>query len=432
MFSLRLLAICLCLAILLNFSDGLPRKPQTTTKTTTKTTTPKTTTKPTTKPTTPLKLATTNKPITKAGSYNLITSSSDTEPKVWSLTNGQLNYTLRSNPSSDDIKKLVVIDNKYLATSHKNNFVKLWNLHTKTLISTLDSPSTQEDCFLIYTSYKYCGTNSLEYLGNGLLAGSSIKSVGHYSFKIWDLYNNFRLKHEITQSNGDNFISTSFTPIADGYLWIDDIKMVWDINQKAFKSVFRNADEVLESIRRINQTHFATLMSNKKDETWLRVHSTVNLNGYVREYFVANFTRSFLAYYFVNVKIKGGDENYIAITYEYTEFRFIFVNVNNGNKCTKIGQPEIINSIVSLGNGRFASGGYESLIKIWDLNTCSLVNTLVESDPIFKLVTIEGNYLGSMSRNSAFKVWDLNSFTLKYSFDGGSGSNNYDLAYYKL
>ena len=429
MFSLRLLAIILSLAFLVNISDGLPRKPQTTTKTTTKTTTPKTTTKPTTT----LKLATTNKPITKTGSYNLITSSSDTVPKVWSLTNGQLNYTIRSNPTSDDIEKLVVIDNKYLATSHKNNFVKLWNLHTKTLIATLDSPSTQDDCVLIYTSYKYCGTNSLEYLGNGLLAGSSIKSVGQYSFKIWDLYNNFRLKYEFTQSNGENFFSSSFIPIADGYLWIDDNKMVWDINQKEFKSVFRNADEVLESIRRINQTHFATLMSNKKDETWLRVHSTVNLNGYVREYFIANFQRSPLVYYFVGVKIKGGDENYIVITYEYsTDFRFIFINVNNGNICTKNGQLEIINSIVSLGNGRYASGSYDSLIKIWDLNTCSLVNTMVQSDPIIKLVSIEGNYLGSMSTNSAFKVWDLKSFTLKYSLDGRSGSNNYDLAYYKL
>lgn len=431
MFSLRLLAIILSIAFLVNISDGLPRIPQTTKKSTSKTTTLKTTTKPTTKPTTTLKLATTNKPITKTGSYNLITSSSDTEPKVWSLTNGQLNYTIRSNPTSDDIEKLVVINNKYLATSHKNNFVKLWNLHTKTLIATLDSPSTQDDCVLIYTSYKYCGTNSLEYLGNGLLAGSSIKSVGKYSFKIWDLYNNFQLKYEFT-SNGDNFFATSFTPIADGYLWIDDNKMIWDINQKEFKSVFRKADEVLESIQRINQTHFATLMSNKKDETWLRVHSTANLNGYVREYFITSFQRSPLVYYYVAVKIKGGDENYIVITYEYSDFRFIFINVNNGNICTKNGQFEIINSIVSLGNGRFASGGDESLIKIWDLKTCSLVNTLVQSDPITKLVSIEGNYLGSMSTNSAFKVWDLNSYTLKYSLDGGSGSKNYDLAYFKL
>ena len=108
MFSIRLLTIILALLVFLNFNNALPQraiqKLTTTTKATTKTTT---------KPTTTLKLATTNKPITKTGSYNLITSSSDTEPKVWSLTNGQLNYTLSSNPANNDIQKFLVIENKY-------------------------------------------------------------------------------------------------------------------------------------------------------------------------------------------------------------------------------------------------------------------------------------------------------------------------------
>lgn len=76
---------------------------------------------------------------------------------------------------------------------------------------------------------------------------------------------------------------------------------------------------------------------------------------------------------------------------------------------------------------RFASGGEDGLIKIWDVNACSLFKTFELSQTIGKLTLIDGGYLASMT--SEFKVWDLSSLTLKYSFAGGT---NIDLGIYKL
>ena len=215
-------------------------------------------------------------------------------------------------------------------------------------------------------------------------------------------------------------------PIADGYIWISEVNMVWDIKKKVFKNLFQNTGDWFGRFTPFNRTHFAAISSN---QAMLRIYSTMNFDTYFKELFISDVG---------GIDIITNDKNFFALTFGYNHYSILFIDINNGNKkCffTKNSHTNLIKSVVSLGNGLFASGGEDSLIKIWDVNTCSLVRTIdnfetsLSSDQITKLVSVDGVYLASLSPNSAIKVWDLNSLTLKYRLANGV---NYDLDYYKL
>ena len=257
------------------------------------------------------------------------------------------------------------------------------------------------------------------------MVASSYKAYSSYSFKIWDLNNNFKLKYEFFRANGELFFTSSFVPLADGYLWMEGAMMVWDINKKAFINLIIKPDEVAENFISINQTHFAVIVNNNANQALLRIYKAANFKSYVREYFVAQLDGLYLI-----AQMRSMDENYVAVTFGYSNFSILFININNGNKkCFFSSSSHLgfITSIVSIGSGRFASGGEDGLIKIWDANACSLLKTFELGQTIGKLTLIDGAYLASMT--SEFKVWDLNSLTLRYSFVVGS---NVDLGYFKL
>ena len=119
--------------------------------------------------TTTSKVQTTTKPTTTTRKvpnnaiYNIITGSENSPIKFWSSSSGRLNFTLNHSFSQDTpVDKLLVIEGKYLCSAHKNGMIKLWNLKNKSLIAVINNGTKG------YSS----GIDSIEYLGNGLLASN--------------------------------------------------------------------------------------------------------------------------------------------------------------------------------------------------------------------------------------------------------------------
>ena len=293
--------------------------------------------------------------------------------------------------------------------------IKLWNLKNKSQIAVIDYGVTGLSS----------GISSIQYLGNGLLAGWRLISENEYSICIWDLNRNFQIQYEFK----GYFTDLSFTNIADGFLWINQFKKVWDVENKVFYTLYQKSHDYFYKFIRINQTHFAGLLTQN-----IRIYSASNLTGYVCEYLLAD--RYPEDFYLVG-------EKYIAVLFGYFDFRIMILDVNNGaTKCEfdADSHRNLITSITDIGNGLFASVARDALLKIWDINTCSLVHTFdnyennLYNDQISKLVAIDGLFLASLSKYSV-KLWDLNSLSLKFRFnntEAGSDLVNNDLAYYKL
>ena len=372
------------------------------------------------------------KPVPNNLTYSLITASKNSQPKFWSMSNGKLNSTLNFTLTpSNEVAKLVVVENKYVCTAHLNGELNLWSLANNSLIAQLDT---------LIPSYSL-GVSYVEYLGNGLLAASRFKSVENFFFskssiKVWDLNRNFQLKSEIRNSNGNFFGDVTFRNIAKGYLWISEAGSVWDLEKKVYKSLFKNSNERLNNFIRVNSTHFAGMVLNtQKGTAFVRIYSTDNLSGFTREHIVTELKQNFYDSYIYPI-----DDSFIAASFGFYDFRIMILNLKNGNKKCLISansHTNTITTIVNVGYGRFASGGRDAFVKVWDLNACSLIATFdnyevnVEKDRINKLASMNGIYLASMSQYSAIKVWDLETLKLKYKINGttdGSELNNYDLA----
>ena len=368
--------------------------------------------------------------------YNIITASEKSPIKFWSSSSGKLNFSLNNSlPQNISADKLLVIEGKYLCSTHKNGMIRLWSLKNKSLIAVIDNGTKD------YSS----GVEYFEYLGKGLLASSRFKSEKQYSIAIWDLYKNNQLKYEIKDKNNAYFSDPYFNLIADGYLFIYEGGLIWDVEKKVYKDVFPAQNQVFVDFIRINQTHFAGMMEDFSDYTdytdysfsfskTLSIFNSFDFTSYVL-LFLKDDER--------NTYFYAIDNNYLAVLFGDDDYRIRIVNISNGeSKCEfdSLSHRNTITYIENIGNGLFASGAKDALIKIWDINSCSLVQTFdnfendLDSDQITKLVPIDGLFLASLSKYSV-KLWDLNSLTLKYRFnnsEAGFDLVNNDLEYYKL
>ena len=362
---------------------------------------------------------TTTKSIPNNVAYSLITSTQKSNIKIWSLKNGKINFTLDNfNPDvwNEGVKGLMVIDNKFLCSAHSNGLIKLWNLHKKSLAVVINNVTS--------FSKQY-----IQYLGNGILATSKYTYNGNSNkIQIWNLYPNLQLKYEINM--GAN--SYEFTYIGNGLLHISEDNLLWDIEKKVYKSLFKKSNDYFCGLFSLNQTHIASLIQN--DNTKLRIYSMSNLNTYGKENLLTDEVSGTQMYFI--------DNTYIA--FSFRDFSIKVLNVNTGmKKClfTSNSHRNTIWTLVNIGNGLFASAGLDALIKIWDINTCSLIATFdnyennFDKEKIIKLVPIGGFYLASLSAYSTIKVWDLSSLTLKYRFNSsetGGELINFDMDFFKL
>jgi WD40 repeat protein len=104
------------------------------------------------------------------------------------------------------------------------------------------------------------------------------------------------------------------------------------------------------------------------------------------------------------------DDNTIKITNDLLNFQ---------NYSTLTGHTDLINTLVQLDNFTLASGSCDQTIKIWNLTSMSLINTLQNNtNCINSLISInlDSNYLLSGSRAGTVQVW----------------SNDYQVIYQKL
>jgi WD40 repeat protein len=376
---------------------------------------------------------TTKPPMPNYLSYNLITfSKSDNLIKVWTLVNISVDSTLNSESylRNDSIVKQLVIGDLYLCTAHQNEEIRLWSLQTKTLITTMDNE----------TSGFFDGVKSLELVGYEWVVASRLKALGDdggklYSIKIWDSFDNFQLKYEFNSSDGNYFSDPSFTYILDGYLWIKDgsmLNFIWDIANQVYENLTIEEGDSFGKILDVDGTHYASLVKNSVRNTVnVRIFNSTNVKNYVKQFFV--YGENFNGDFFIL------DYQYIAVTFGPFDFRIMILSVNyDWRKCVIASNSHTnkINTIISVNNGMFASGGDDAVIKIWNLDKCSLVYTFdnyedsLANDRIKRLVSVDGFFLASIPESSAIKIWNLYNLTFYYRYDWTFGNYYFDLEYY--
>ncbi len=82
---------------------------------------------------------------------------------------------------------------------------------------------------------------------------------------------------------------------------------------------------------------------------------------------------------------------------------------------------QVIWALTLLANGNLVSGSADSLVKIWDKTTLSLVKTLIgHTDEVWCLIATSDNLFSGGSENT-IRVWDPNTYQLKQILSGHTG-----------
>ncbi len=77
-------------------------------------------------------------------------------------------------------------------------------------------------------------------------------------------------------------------------------------------------------------------------------------------------------------------------------------------KKTLLEHSDILTTLLVLGNGNFASGSWDNLIKIWNPLSSSTKRTIKgQTGPVQSIVVLKNNFLASASYDGTIKIWDL-------------------------
>jgi hypothetical protein len=89
---------------------------------------------------------------------------------------------------------------------------------------------------------------------------------------------------------------------------------------------------------------------------------------------------------------------------------------------TLVGPSSSVNSVaISSDNSKIVSGSWDKTIKVWELNTGRLLNTLEVSSPVTSVaISSDNSKIASGSWDKTIKVWELNTGRLLNTFEGRS------------
>jgi WD40 repeat protein len=95
---------------------------------------------------------------------------------------------------------------------------------------------------------------------------------------------------------------------------------------------------------------------------------------------------------------------------------------------TNGGHTFVVQKIATIGNSMIASAGYDSTVKVWNINNGTLKFNFDLSNQTTYINNVAGigkDYLASASWDYAIRIWDVNNGTLKYVFNKTNGGHIY-------
>ena len=345
----------------------------------------------------------------------LVSGCDDFTIKVWDLEQNKLVKSFNSSNGghSNQIRRLVILRNDYVASVSLDKTVKIWNF-TKSnfinneralLLDTLDSnkgghTDAVVSSALIEEGYNYLATGSVD------------KTV-----KIWDISNLNDIKLKYTIRAHDEIV-TSLVYLENGYLAsgsYDNSIKIWDVNLFKLKYKFDKTNgghnNSIDTLVLLENGYMASCASVLEQSGEIKVWDIAI--GKLKYTF-----NDHKGYIFEMIAL---DDGYLATASEDTsikiwditqgKLKYSFDN-NNG------GHTSIVWSLLSLGNDKLASGagdfkGDIGELKIWNLKNGKLEYTFDKDNGghksrIYSFVLMNNGDFVSGSVDKAIKIWEQN------------------------
>ncbi|MEG4857213.1 WD40 repeat domain-containing protein [Microcoleus sp. K1-B6] len=306
----------------------------------------------------------------------LASGSGDNTIKLWNVDTGQVISTIEAH-NSPITSVSFSPDGKTLASGSADNTIKLWNVQTSKVITTLNKHSK--------------GLRSISFSRDGILASGSDDST----IKLWDVKTG-KVIHTL-KGHKNIVYSISFSPdgkiLASGSA--DKTIKLWNVKTgKEEKSLPEHENAVLS----VSFSRDGALASGSADNTiklWdIKTGKVIHT---LKEHKNSVFSVSFSAD--GKTLASGSDDNTIRLWDVKTgERTTIFTEHNN-----------TVRSLSFSPDGKtLASGSGDNSIKLWNISSGKEQTFKGHQDSIFSVsFSPDGKTLASASPDKTIKLWDL-------------------------
>ena len=294
----------------------------------------------------------------------VISGSSDKTLKVWDLQTGEILRTLTGH--SERVRAVAVTpDSKYVISGSSDKTLKVWDLQTGSILRPLEGHSEQVRAVAVTPDSKY------------MISGSSDKTL-----KVWDLQTGSILR----TLNGHNDWVNAVAVTPDSKYVIsgsgDKTLKVWDFQTGEFLRTLTGHNDWVNAVAVTPDSKY--VISGSGDKT---------------------------------LKVWDLQTGSILCTLTGLAIRC------DGN-CTLTGHSDWVHAVAVTPDSKYViSGSSDSRLKVWDLQTGSILRTLVtgHSDWVNAVaVTPDSKYVISGSSDSRLKVWNLQTGEVIATFTGDS------------
>ena len=322
----------------------------------------------------------------------LASGSDDNTIKLWDVQSGKLTTTLEGH-SNWVYSVAFSPDGKTLASGSYDNTIKLWDVQSGKLTTTLEGHSNR--------------VNSVAFSPDGktLASGSSDKTI-----KLWDVQSG-KLTTTLEGHSGTVY-SVAFSPdgktLASGSS--DKTIKLWDVQSGKLTTTLEGHSNWVYSVA--FSPDGKTLASGSSDKTiklW-DVQSgklTTTLEGHSGTVYSVAFSPD------GKTLASGSDDNTIKLW-----------DVQSGKLTTTLeGHSGTVYSVAFSPDGKtLASGSDDNTIKLWDVQSGKLTTTLEGHSNRVNSVAFspDGKTLASGSYDNTIKLWDVQSGKLTTTLEGHS------------
>ncbi len=323
---------------------------------------------------------------------SLLSGSNDKTIMIWDIMNNfRLKQTLTGHQSG--INSLDIYQNNLLASASNDSSVILWNFGY-TLVNSTDAAA---DDIYAFTLIQVNATTQY------LVSGSVDTSIS-----VWYLLNQ-QLKliytipnaHDATVKalatlSNNRFVSASY----------DSTIKVWNsLTFELIRSIDPLNSDSINSLAVLQNGNFVSGGYDFNIRLWdMNTYDEIGIKETTQVFSIVTMQNGSIAY-----GVREGSIHFLDPI--KLDEQYQIVNAHQ----------QVIWALTLLANGNLVSGSADSLVKIWNKTTLSLVKTLIgHTDEVYCLIATSDNLISGGADNT-IRVWDPNTYQLKQILSGHTG-----------